>query len=128
MPSEKKMPSTAPSEAPEDAPRISGETSGLRNRPWNAVPATASAAPNQHRRHARAAAHLPDHGLDRGRDVCRLAGELGCQDREEIANGTAKRPAVNASSSPATGPGMRSGGRVRWSEPSAIYSIMIRLN
>ena len=24
---------------------MSGETSGLRNRPWNAVPATASAAP-----------------------------------------------------------------------------------
>ena len=44
-PSEKKMPSTAPSAAPEDAPRISGDTSGLRNRPWNAVPATASAAP-----------------------------------------------------------------------------------
>ena len=44
-PSEKKMPSTAPSAAPEDAPRMSGETSGLRNRPWNAVPATASAAP-----------------------------------------------------------------------------------
>ena len=39
------MPSTAPSAAPDDAPRISGETSGLRNRPWNAVPATASAAP-----------------------------------------------------------------------------------
>ncbi len=44
-PSEKKMPSTAPSAAPEEAPRISGDTSGLRNRPWNAVPATASAAP-----------------------------------------------------------------------------------
>ena len=24
---------------------MSGDTSGLRNRPWNAVPATASAAP-----------------------------------------------------------------------------------
>ena len=39
------MPITAPSAAPEDAPRMSGETSGLRNRPWKAVPATASAAP-----------------------------------------------------------------------------------
>src|SRR5262249_1416992 len=39
------MPSTAPSAAPEEAPRISGETSGLRNSPWNAVPATANAAP-----------------------------------------------------------------------------------
>ena len=39
------MPSTAPSAAPDDAPRMSGDTSGLRNRPWNAVPATASAAP-----------------------------------------------------------------------------------
>ena len=39
------MPSTAPSAAPDDAPRISGDTSGLRNSPWNAVPATASAAP-----------------------------------------------------------------------------------
>src|SRR5262249_45244658 len=44
-PSEKKMPSTAPSAAPDEAPRISGDTSGLRNRPWKAVPATASAAP-----------------------------------------------------------------------------------
>ena len=39
------MPITAPSAAPDDAPRISGDTSGLRNRPWNAAPATASAAP-----------------------------------------------------------------------------------
>ena len=39
------MPSTAPSAAPDEAPRISGDTSGLRNSPWNAVPATASAAP-----------------------------------------------------------------------------------
>ena len=39
------MPSTAPSAAPDEAPRISGDTSGLRNKPWNAVPATASAAP-----------------------------------------------------------------------------------
>src|SRR5215472_10826879 len=39
------MPSTAPSAAPDEAPRMSGETSGLRNRPWNAVPATASAPP-----------------------------------------------------------------------------------
>jgi hypothetical protein len=44
-PSEKKMPITAPSAAPDDAPRMSGETSGLRNNPWNAVPATASAEP-----------------------------------------------------------------------------------
>ena len=41
------MPSTAPSEAPDDAPRMSGETRGLRNRPWKAVPATASAAPTR---------------------------------------------------------------------------------
>ena len=34
-----------PSAAPDEAPRISGDTSGLRNSPWNAVPATASAAP-----------------------------------------------------------------------------------
>ncbi len=39
------MPRTAPSAAPDDAPSRSGDTSGLRNRPWNAVPATASAAP-----------------------------------------------------------------------------------
>ena len=39
------MPITAPSAAPDEAPRMSGETSGLRNRPWNAVPATASAPP-----------------------------------------------------------------------------------
>src|SRR3954453_19588695 len=44
-PNEKKMPSTAPSAAPEDAPRMSGETSGLRNRPWKAAPAEASAEP-----------------------------------------------------------------------------------
>ena len=39
------MPNTAPSAAPAEAPRMSGETSGLRNSPWNAVPATDSAAP-----------------------------------------------------------------------------------
>ena len=39
------MPITAPRAAPDDAPRMSGDTSGLRKRPWNAVPATASAAP-----------------------------------------------------------------------------------
>ncbi len=44
-PSEKKMPITAPSAAPDEAPRMSGDTSGLRNSPWNAVPATASAEP-----------------------------------------------------------------------------------
>src|SRR4029077_1527473 len=44
-PSEKNMPITAPSAAPEEAPRMSGDTNGFRKSPWNAVPATASAAP-----------------------------------------------------------------------------------
>ncbi len=35
----------APSAAPEDTPRMSGETSGLRKRPWYAEPAAASVAP-----------------------------------------------------------------------------------
>ena len=43
--SERKIASTAPSAAPVDTPRMSGDTSGLRNIPWYAVPAAASAAP-----------------------------------------------------------------------------------
>ena len=43
--SDRKIPSTAPSAAPVDTPRMSGDTSGLRNMPWYAVPAAASAAP-----------------------------------------------------------------------------------
>ena len=39
------MASTAPSAAPVETPRMSGDTSGLRNMPWYAVPAAASAAP-----------------------------------------------------------------------------------
>ena len=66
-PSEKKMPSTAPSAAPDEAPRMSGDTSGLRNRPWNAVPATASAAPTSDRREHARPAHLQHDVLDRRR-------------------------------------------------------------
>jgi hypothetical protein len=42
---------------------------------------------NQHRRHHARAAHLPDHRFDRGRDIRRSAGELGCHHREEITEG-----------------------------------------
>ena len=43
--SDRKMPSTAPNAAPADTPRMSGETSGFRNRPWYAAPEAASAPP-----------------------------------------------------------------------------------
>ena len=49
---------------------MSGDTSGLRNRPWNAVPATASAAPTMHGgEHARPA-HQQYDVLDRRPAPC----------------------------------------------------------
>src|SRR5262245_41810791 len=102
MPSEKKMPSTAPSDAPEDAPRMSGETNGLRNRPWKAVPATASAAP------------ISIAATTRGPRTCQttvsidgatFAGwpvSFAAKTAKRSLMETAKRPAVKASSSPAT--------------------------
>ena len=42
---DRKIASTAPSAAPLETPRMSGETSGLRNRFWYTAPAAASAPP-----------------------------------------------------------------------------------
>ena len=42
---------------------MSGETSGLRNMPWYAVPAAASAAPTSERGEDARPAHLQYHGL-----------------------------------------------------------------
>ncbi len=41
----KRIASAAPRPAPADTPRMWGETSGLRNRPWNAAPEMDSPAP-----------------------------------------------------------------------------------
>src|SRR5215475_9945879 len=102
IPSEKKMPSTAPSDAPEDAPRISGETSGLRNRPWKAVPATASAAP--------ISIAAPTRGPRTCQTTVSMAGatfagwpvSFAAKTAKRSLTETAKRPAVKASNNPAT--------------------------
>ena len=38
----------APSAAPEDTPITAGSASGLRNSPWNSIPETPRAAPDEH--------------------------------------------------------------------------------
>ena len=87
------MPMTAPSAAPDEAPRMSGETSGLRNRPWKAVPATASAAPQESSEHA-GPADVPDHGLDLRRQAGWLAAQARPQQAREVTgpDGEAAEP------------------------------------
>src|SRR5215470_4252191 len=99
-PSEKKIPSTAPSAAPEDAPRMSGDTNGFRNNPWNAVPATARAAPTRRAATTRG---------PRTRSITfSAAGDADdarptARDQSTSKNSTTvigKRPTVNATTSP----------------------------
>ncbi len=85
------MPITAPSAAPEEAPRISGETSGLRNRPWKAQPAMASADPHRIAATMRGP-DVPDHGLNLGRQAGGLARDQRPEEAAEIAGRDRKAP------------------------------------
>ena len=86
------MPSTAPKAAPADTPRMSGETSGLRNRPWYAAPDAASAAPTSKRGEDARTADAEDDRLDCRRQRVRGAGELRLDDERRSSPGTHRIP------------------------------------
>ena len=89
---ERKMPSTAPSPAPAATPRMSGDTNGLRNKPWYVAPAPDKRRADQHRGGDARQADAPHHGIDRRRDAARRAGNLGPQHGEEIVRADRKLP------------------------------------